>query len=47
VVVPSDNAPGHAGEPVKQAPAEHPPSGLKRLPSYSPQLNVIERLGEL
>jgi transposase len=43
VVILIDNAPWHAGTPVRQALAEHPQLELKRLPSYSPQLNVIER----
>ena len=43
VVLLIDNAPWHAGEPVRRALAEHPHLELKRLPSYSPQLNVIER----
>jgi transposase len=47
VVLLIDNAPGHAGEPIRQALATHPPLELKRLPSYSPQLNVIERFGKL
>jgi DDE superfamily endonuclease len=44
VVLTIDNAPWHAGEPVKAALARHPHLELYRLPSYSPQLNVIERL---
>src|SRR5262249_61827802 len=47
VVVLTDTAPWHAGEPVRQALAEHPHLELKRLPSYSPQLNVIERFWKL
>ncbi len=43
VVVLIDNAPWHAGEPVRQALAANPHLELKRLPSYSPQLNPIER----
>jgi transposase len=43
VVVLIDNAPWHAGVPINEALAEHPHLELKRLPSYSPQLNVIER----
>jgi transposase len=39
-----DNAPWHAGAPVRQALADCPHLELKRLPSYSPQLNPIERL---
>ena len=43
VVLLIDNAPWHAGEPIRQALAEHPHLELKRLPAYSPQLNPIER----
>jgi hypothetical protein len=43
VVLLIDNAPWHAGKPVKEALAENPHLQLKRLPSYSPQLNPIER----
>jgi transposase len=43
VVVLIDNAPWHAGEAVRAALADHPHLELKRLPSYSPQLNPIER----
>ena len=43
VVLLIDNAPWHAGEPVRQALAANPHLELKRLPSYSPQLNPIER----
>jgi len=43
VVLLIDNAPWHGGEPVAEALAEYPHLELKRLPSYSPQLNVIER----
>ena len=44
VVLVIDNAPWHRGQPVKDALAEHPHLELYRLPAYSPQLNVIERL---
>jgi transposase len=44
VVLLSDNAPWHAGVLVQQALADNPHLKLKRLPSYSPQLNPIERL---
>jgi hypothetical protein len=44
VVLVIDNAPWHAGEPVRRALAEHPQLELYRLPGYSPKLNVIERL---
>jgi transposase len=43
VVLLIDNAPWHAGAAVKQALAEQAHLRLKRLPSYSPQLNPIER----
>jgi transposase len=44
VVLLIDNAPWHAGEVVRRALADHPHLELKRLPSYSPRLNPIERL---
>jgi transposase len=44
VVLLIDNAPWHAGEPVRSALADNPHLQLQRLPSYSPQLNPIERL---
>jgi transposase len=47
VVLLIDNAPWHGGDPVQQALAEYPQLKLKRLPSYSPQLNVIERFWKL
>jgi transposase len=43
VVLLIDNAPWHRGELVNQALAENPHLVFKRLPSYSPQLNPIER----
>jgi transposase len=43
VVLVIDNAPWHRGGPVDEALAENPHLEFKRLPSYSPQLNVIER----
>jgi transposase len=43
VVLIIDNAPWHRGKPIDEALAEHPHLEFKRLPSYSPQLNVIER----
>jgi len=43
VVLLIDNAPWHAGAAVKQALADNTHVRLKRLPSYSPQLNPIER----
>ena len=47
VVLVIDNAPWHAGEPVRQALADNPHLELYRLPSYSPKLNVIERFRKL
>jgi transposase len=43
VVLTIDNAPWHRGPLIQQALAEAPHLELYRLPSYSPQLNVIER----
>ena len=43
VVITIDNAPWHRGAGVEQGLAAHPHLHLYRLPSYSPQLNVIER----
>jgi transposase len=43
VVITIDNAPWHRGVLMEQVLAAHPHLRLKRLPSYSPQLNVIER----
>ena len=43
VVLLIDNAPWHAGELIRAALADNPHLELKRLPSYSPQLNPIER----
>jgi len=43
VVLIIDNAPWHRGAPIDEALAANPHLELKRLPSYSPQLNVIER----
>jgi len=43
VVLLIDNAPWHAGAPVREALADNPHLRLRRLPSYSPQLNPIER----
>ena len=43
VVLIIDNAPWHRGKPIDEAMAAHPHLEFKRLPSYSPQLNVIER----
>ena len=43
VVVVIANAPWHRGKPIDEALAENPHLEFKRLPSYSPQLNPIER----
>ena len=43
VIVTIDNAPWHRGAVVEQVLATYPHLQLYRLPSYSPQLNVIER----
>lgn len=43
VVITIDNAPWHRGAGVDHVLAVHPHLRLYRLPSYSPQLNVIER----
>ena len=43
VVITIDNAPWHRGAGVVQVLEAHPQLRLYRLPSYSPQLNVIER----
>jgi transposase len=43
VVLLIDNAPWHRGKPIAEALAENPHLEFKRLPSYSPQLNPIER----
>ena len=47
VVLIIDNAPWHRGKPIDEALADHPHLEFKRLPSYSPQLNVIERFWKL
>src|SRR3954464_1620340 len=39
-----DNAPWRRGRPIDEALRENPHLKFKRLPSYSPQLNPIERL---
>jgi transposase len=44
VVLVIDNAPWHCGQPVTDALANNPHLRFYRLPSYSPQLNPIERL---
>ena len=43
VVLLIDNAPWHRGTPIDAALRDNPHLGFKRLPSYSPQLNPIER----
>ena len=43
VVLIIDNAPWHRGKPIDAALADNPHLEFKRLPSYSPQLNPIER----
>ncbi len=44
VVLVIDNAPWHRGAAISRVLAEQPHLALYRLPSYSPHLNVIERL---
>jgi hypothetical protein len=43
VILTIDNAPWHRGLLIQQVLEAHAHLRLKRLPSYSPQLNVIER----
>jgi hypothetical protein len=43
VVLVIDNAPWHRGKPIDEAMRDNPQLEFKRLPSYSPQLNPIER----
>jgi DDE superfamily endonuclease len=43
VVITIDNAPWHRGALMDRVLTAHPHLRVKRLPSYSPQLNVIER----
>jgi transposase len=43
VVITIDNAPWHRGALMEQVLAAHPHLRVKRLPRYSPQLNVLER----
>jgi transposase len=43
VVLTIDNAPWHRGPLINEALAENPQLEFYRLPSYSPNLNVIER----
>ncbi len=47
VVLIIDNAPWHRGKLIDEALADNPHLEFKRLPSYSPQLNVIERFWKL
>jgi transposase len=47
VVLIIDNAPWHRGGPIDEALADCPHLESYRLPSYSPQLNVIERFWKL
>src|SRR5262245_28371055 len=47
VVLLIDNAPWHRGQAIDEALADHPHLEFYRLPSYSPQLNVIERFWRL
>ena len=44
VVLVIDNAPWHRGKPIAEALRDNPHLEFKRLPSYSPQLNPVERL---
>jgi hypothetical protein len=44
VVITIDNAPWHQGTGITEVLAAHPHLQVYRLPSYSPQLNLIERL---
>jgi transposase len=47
VVLLIDNAPWHGGKVVNEAMAANPHLRFKRLPSYSPQLNPIERFWKM
>ena len=42
-----DSAPWHRGKSIDEALAEHTHLEFERLPSYSPQLNVLERFRKL
>jgi transposase len=44
VVLVIDNAPWHRGQLIEEALRDNPHLEFQRLPSYSPQLNPIERL---
>ena len=47
VVLVIDNAPWHRGKLIDEALAANPHLEFYRLPSYSPQLNVIERFWKI
>jgi transposase len=47
VVLVIDNAPWHRGRPIDEAMRDHPHLEFKRLPSYSPQLDPIERFWKI
>jgi hypothetical protein len=47
VVILIDNAPWHRGRPIDEALRDNPHLEFKRLPSYSPQLNPIERFWKI
>lgn len=47
VVLLIDNAPWHRGKAIDEAKQDNPHLEFKRLPSYSPQLNPIERFWKL
>ncbi len=47
VVILIDNAPWHRGKPIDEALGDNPHLEFKRLPSYSPQLNPIERFWKI
>jgi hypothetical protein len=47
VVLLIDNAPWHRGQAIQEALAGNPHLEFKRLPSYSPQLNPIERFWKI
>ena len=47
VVLIIDNAPWHRGKPIDEALTDNPHLEFKRLPSYSPQLNPVERFWKL
>jgi transposase len=47
VVVIIDNAPWHRGQLIREALEKHDHLELHRLPSYSPQLNIIERFWKI